>query len=59
MILVLWGNNATYWKVLGVDHWKVVEKGPKSVVDLCTLHSGPALGKMPDGLKNFELLEED
>ena len=22
-------------------------------------HSGPALGKMPDGLKNFELLEED
>ena len=24
-----------------------------------TPHSGPALGKMPDGLKNFELLEED
>ena len=23
-----------------------------------TLHSGPALGKMPDGPKNFEPLEE-
>ena len=35
-----------------------VEKGPKTVVDLCTQHSGPALGKMPDGPKKFEPLEE-
>ena len=54
----------------GLDCNKIMDPGGQKVDSYSTLgsslifsgspgHSGPALGKMPDGLKKFELLEED